>query len=81
MTAAESMLKSTPSEIGFSVDELAACIDACFECAQACTACADACLAEDMVAEMRRCITTDLNWTFVQPRARCSRVRRCTAPT
>lgn len=29
-------------------------------CAQACIACADACLGEEMVAELRRCITVDL---------------------
>jgi len=61
MTVAADMLRTTPSEIGFDRDALATCIDACFECAQACTACADACLGEEMVAELRRCITTDLN--------------------
>ena len=60
MPVAQDMLRTTPSEIGFAADDLAACIQACFECAQACTACADACLGEDMVAELRRCITTDL---------------------
>ena len=30
-------------------------------CAQACTACADACLSEDSVAELRKCIRTDLD--------------------
>ena len=61
MTVAADMLKTSPVEIGYGADALAACIDACFECAQACTACADACLGGDMVAEMRRCITSDLN--------------------
>lgn len=42
-------------------DVLAQCIEACSDCAQTCTACADACLAEDMVAELRTCITLDLN--------------------
>ena len=37
------------------------CIDACFECAQTCSACADACLAEDMVAQLRRCIRLNLD--------------------
>ncbi|MDR7330627.1 four-helix bundle copper-binding protein [Corynebacterium guangdongense] len=41
--------------------KLAATIDAALACAQTCTACADACLAEDMVAELRDCIRTDLD--------------------
>lgn len=61
MTVANDMLRTTPSDIGFDADALGECIDACFECAQACTACADACLGEEMVADLRRCITTDLN--------------------
>ena len=60
MTVALDMLSSNPSPTGYSEDDLAACIAACFECAQACTACADACLGEEMVAQMRRCITVDL---------------------
>lgn len=32
-----------------------------FECAQTCTACADACLSEDMVAELTKCIRTNLD--------------------
>ncbi|WP_217615500.1 four-helix bundle copper-binding protein [Cellulomonas sp. GbtcB1] len=31
------------------------------ECAQACTACADACLSEEMVADLRTCIRTNLD--------------------
>ncbi|HAQ59153.1 MAG TPA: four-helix bundle copper-binding protein, partial [Microbacterium sp.] len=33
----------------------------CVECAQACTACADACLSEEMVAELTKCIRTNLD--------------------
>jgi Domain of Unknown Function (DUF326) len=40
---------------------LAECIEACFECAQECTACAEACVAEEMVAELRQCIRTNLD--------------------
>jgi hypothetical protein len=58
---ASAMLDTYPGTFGFPADDLAAAIDACFDCAQTCTACADACLAEESVAEMRRCITTDLN--------------------
>jgi hypothetical protein len=61
MTVTSDMLRTTPAKLGYDAGDLAACIAACFDCAQACTACADACLAEDMVADLRRCITTDLN--------------------
>lgn len=61
MTVAKDMLATNPVEPSSTVDDLAALIDAAFECAQACTACADACLAEDMVADLRRCITLDLD--------------------
>ncbi len=61
MSVAAQMIETNPTSTGYSPEDLAECIEACFECAQACTACADACLGEDMVAELRRCITTDLN--------------------
>jgi hypothetical protein len=61
MTASTEMLRTTPMPIGYDREALAACIDSCFECAQACTACADACLGEEMVADLRSCITIDLN--------------------
>lgn len=61
MTVALQMLGTNPGDTGYSPEALATCIDACFDCAQACTACADACLGEDMVADMGRCITADLN--------------------
>ena len=41
--------------------ELITCIEECYACAQSCTACADACLAEDGVAELRRCIRLNLD--------------------
>src|SRR5690606_7137629 len=34
---------------------------ACLECAHTCTACADACLSEEMVADLRACIRTNLD--------------------
>lgn len=61
MTVTTEMLRTSPGSTGFDAAAHAACIDACFACAQACTACADACVAEPMVAELRRCITADLN--------------------
>ncbi len=56
------MLDTYPKDLGtIDRDKLAACIEACYECSQTCTACADACLAEDMVAELRTCITLNLD--------------------
>ncbi len=57
----ESMIKTHPNKGGQASSALANCIQACFDCAAACTACADACLAEEMVAELRYCINTDLD--------------------
>ncbi|HEY6746275.1 MAG TPA: four-helix bundle copper-binding protein [Mycobacteriales bacterium] len=61
MTHARAMIESYPQSIGLDRSILADCIQACVDCAQACTACADACLAEDMVAELTKCIRTDLD--------------------
>ncbi|HJV98461.1 MAG TPA: four-helix bundle copper-binding protein [Arthrobacter sp.] len=62
MTHVQSMLDAHPKDLG-SLDrtKLAECIQACFDCAQTCTACADACLSEDMVAELTKCIRTNLD--------------------
>jgi hypothetical protein len=62
MTVAAQLLQRYPKDLG-GVDrqKLVACIEACVECAQACTACADACLGEDMVADLRTCIRTNLD--------------------
>ena len=60
MSVADEMLRSSPSAPGYSATELVECIEACTSCAQACVACADACLGEEMVADLRRCISTDL---------------------
>ena len=62
MTSTDRMLASYPADLGgIDREKLVACIDACLECAQACTACADACLSEEMVAELGKCIRTDLD--------------------
>lgn len=62
MSLPAQMLGSHPAaSMPVANNEIAGCIQACVECAQACVACADACLAEPMVAELVRCITTDLN--------------------
>jgi hypothetical protein len=50
------MLEAHPGPARIDRDLLAGCIDHCLACLQSCTACADADLAEDDVAEMRRCI-------------------------
>lgn len=60
MSVTQEMLRTTPSQPGYPREQLLACIDACLECVHACTACADACLGEEMVAELRHCITVDL---------------------
>lgn len=62
MTVTEQMLETYPKDLG-QIDrgKLRACIDACFACAQACTACADACLSEDMVAQLTKCVRTNLD--------------------
>lgn len=62
MSNARSMLDTYPQDRdGFDTALLAEGIDACFDCAQTCSACADACLAEEMVAELRKCIRTNLD--------------------
>ncbi|MBN8424376.1 four-helix bundle copper-binding protein [Microbacterium esteraromaticum] len=62
MTVAAEMLRTYPKDIGqIDQEALAECIEACVECAQACTACADACLSEDMVADLTKCIRTNLD--------------------
>jgi len=40
---------------------LSDCVQACVECQLACTACTDASLADDHVADMRRCIRVGLD--------------------
>ena len=56
------MLDTHPKDLGgIDRQKLAECIEACFACAQTCTACADACLSEDMVAELTKCIRTNLD--------------------
>jgi len=62
MAHATSMLNTHPAAGGaVAVDTLANLLHELEECAQTCTLCADACLAEDMVAELRRCIRLNLD--------------------
>ncbi|GAA4429125.1 four-helix bundle copper-binding protein [Georgenia halophila] len=55
------MMETYPATINLDRDLLAGTIDVLVECAQTCTACADACLSEEMVAELRKCIRSNLD--------------------
>ena len=59
--AVHGMLATHPHPGEFLNAGIAQCVEACLICAVTCTACADACLAEDMVAELRECIRTNLD--------------------
>lgn len=61
MTNAAAMLETYPKSINLDRDLLARVVDAAVACSQTCTACADACLSEDMVAELTKCIRTNLD--------------------
>lgn len=55
------MLRTYPGTISLDTELLARVIDTLTACSQACTACADACLGEELVAELRRCVRTNLD--------------------
>ena len=55
------MIAASPATIDLDHELLARVLDAAATCAQVCTACADACLSEEMVAELGKCIRTDLD--------------------
>jgi len=55
------MIQTYPGSINLDRELLARVIDALVVCSQTCTACADACLSEDMVADLRKCIRTNLD--------------------
>lgn len=55
------MLESYPRDFNVDASVLADCITACADCATACTLCADDCLSEQNVAELVKCIRTDLD--------------------
>lgn len=56
------MLEAYPRDLGgIDKSKLAECIAACIECGQVCATCVYACLSEDMVAELTKCIRTNLN--------------------
>ncbi|WP_046470278.1 four-helix bundle copper-binding protein [Allosalinactinospora lopnorensis] len=62
MSVTGQMIETYPKDLGgVDRDKMRACIEACYECSQACTACADACLSEETVAELAKCIRTNLD--------------------
>lgn len=60
-TTTISMLETYPAEINLDRRKLGQTIDTLIACAEACTACADACLSEDSVAELTKCVRTNLD--------------------
>lgn len=58
---ADQMLATYRASINLDRALLARLIEAVTTCAQACTACADACLSEEMVADLRKCIRSNLD--------------------
>ena len=56
MTVARDMLEASPVPISLGLDAVAEAVESCMISAQACASCANSSLAEDDVAEMRRCI-------------------------
>lgn len=55
------ILGTHPSSATIDRQALTDAIDTITSCADTCTACADACLAEDKVADLRRCIRLNLD--------------------
>ena len=62
---AQRMLDTYPSTMNVDTTLLAAAIEEALNCFQTCTACADACLSEDMVADLAKCIRTNLDCASV----------------
>ncbi|WP_106399486.1 four-helix bundle copper-binding protein [Actinocorallia populi] len=55
------MLETYPATINMDRKAIADTVEILLECSQACTACADACLSEQDVADLAKCIRTDLD--------------------
>jgi len=55
-TLSKEMLEAHPWPAQIDRDALARCIDECLACGQSCTACADSSVAEEEVADLRKCI-------------------------
>ncbi|MBG6192409.1 hypothetical protein IWX64_003381 [Arthrobacter sp. CAN_A212] len=61
MSTTRSMMAAHPDGEPSLGQAMTACIEAAFSCAQASDACADACMAEETVAELRKCIRLNLD--------------------
>ena len=55
------MLETFPAEINVDRALLAEAIDELISCSEACTACADACLSEPDIAQLAKCIRTNMD--------------------
>jgi hypothetical protein len=60
-TTTLAMLEAYPVKINLDRARLASTIDVLIACSEACTGCADACLSEGMVAELTKCIRTNMD--------------------
>ena len=61
MANAAAMLETYPKTVNIDQALLARAIEEALSCFQTCTACADACLSEDMVADLTKCIRSNLD--------------------
>ena len=61
MLGVNRLTQAMSRRLTYSINELAAAINALIMCSQACTACADACLSEYAVADLTKCIRTNLD--------------------
>lgn len=61
MSETKDVVRAHTSRYAVKDDHLVAVIDVASACAQVCMMCADACIAEEMVADLRRCIRLDLD--------------------
>jgi hypothetical protein len=58
---AAAMLDTYPATVNVDKTLLSRAIEEALTCFQTCTACADACLSEDMVADLTKCIRSNLD--------------------
>ena len=61
MANAAAMLETYPKTVNVDKALLARAIEEALSCFQTCTACADACLREDTVADLTKCIRSNLD--------------------
>lgn len=80
MKIIDTMLRSHPRADLQRIDHYTEVLEALGACAQVCTSCADACLAEEHVANLRRCIRTDLDCAVVCEATACLLGRQTETP-